>query len=85
MTQITFRKVLCAAARRVSSSTKGAGNLWMVVKSPGQSDWRQLIERRCPHGSTGHKCHARDEKYCFGPRQYPIVTHGAPQSLDYPE
>ena len=40
---------------------------------------------RRPHCSTGYERHASDEKYCFDPHQYPIVTHGAPQSLDCPE
>ena len=42
-------------------------------------------ERRCPNATAGDERYACDEKYCFGPRQYPNVTHDAPQPLDDPE
>lgn len=38
-----------------------------------------------PHCPAGYKRYARDEKHCLGPRQYPIATHVAPQSLDCPK
>lgn len=37
-----------------------------------------------PHGAAGYQRNARNEQDCFGPRQYPIATHAAPQSLDCP-
>ena len=35
-----------------------------------------------PHGPAGYERYARHEKHCLGPRQHPIATHDAPQSLD---
>lgn len=35
----------------------------------------------CPHATASNERHAGDEKQCFGPRQYPNVTHGSPQPL----
>ena len=39
-------------------------------------------ESRRPYATAGDERYACDEKYCFGPRQYPSVTHDAPQPLD---
>ena len=39
-------------------------------------------ESRRPYATAGDERYACDEKYCFGPRQYPNVTHNVPQPLD---
>lgn len=41
-----------------------------------------LADASRPNGATGNQRNAGYEENCFGPRQYPIARHAAPQSLD---
>ena len=61
------------------------------TKGPPPMDVRQVtreyafVLERYPHNAGGHQHNAGEEAKRLDPRQNPIGTHIAPQSLDCPE
>ena len=63
----------------------------ICTKGPPRMDVRQVTREyafvlKCyPHYAGGHQYNASEKEKRFDPRQNPIGTHIAPQSLDCPE